>query len=582
MLGKDMFMDKTIFTSDILVVGGGIAGLLASITAREAGLDVILADKAAAGKSGSTVMASGQFTFFNEDWGQNAEQVQKLMTEYGENLVDLDWMKVMLEDSYPAFQKIKECGVVFPFTEEHQKEQLKNRSARDPEHPPTLGDMPLRQREVPGKLRAKCLALGVRVMDRYMVRDLISANGRVNGAIGYSVENGEVAVFRAKAVILAGGKNGFRAPGMNIAELTGDPDAMAYRAGAVISGKEFPDMHINIEQDPVWKGNGELYPAYWKFVDGEGKFIPMRGFDLSAASVIHAGRGPIYWDFANAGEADKEAMKRYIKKRGMPMETERVDLGYLRGENVRIIGGAAGGSTSEQSAGVLPQDLWCASSLPGLYAAGDCLASWAWGALDRSGPPGLMPAAVEGIRAAKGAAEYIRTLDHVVVDEEKEEELAAAMLAPLERTTGFDPRWVCQILQNTMLPYFVIHIKHGERLRAALTNVEFLRDHMVPKLLAHDAHEMRLCHETENMILNAEMILRSSLAREESRGWHYREDFPERDDENWLAWVCMKKGPDGMEVFKKPIENLPEPMAPYEKPWLAWDPECLKWTPEKH
>jgi len=378
---------------------------------------------------------------------------------------------------------------------------------------------------------------------------------------------------------MAAGKNGFRAPGMNIAELTGDADAMAYRAGAVISGKEFPDMHINIEQDPVWKGNGELYPAFWNFVDGEGRFIPMRGFDLSAASVIHAGKGPIYWDFAHASDADKEAMQAYIEKRGMPMETERVDLGYLRGENARIIGGAAGGSTSEQSAGVLPNDLWCGSSVPGLFAAGDCLASWAWGALDRSGPPGLMPAAVEGIRSAKGAAAYIRSAQAPAADEKLEDRLAEEMLEPLARKTGFDPRWVCQLLQNTMLPYFVIHIKHGDRLKAALTYVEFLRDHMLPGLMAHDAHELRLCHETANMVLNAEMILRASLAREESRGWHYREDFPERDDENWLAWVCMKKGQDGMEVFKKPIEKLPEPLAPYEKPWLAWDPDSLKWAP---
>ena len=118
--------------------------------------------------------------------------------------------------------------------------------------------------------------------------------------------------------------------------------------------------------------------------------------------------------------------------------------------------------------------------------------------------------------------------------------------APTERKSGFSPRWVTQLLQNTMMPYFVLFIKHGERLKAALTIVEFLRDHLVPKMIVKDAHELRLAHETGNMVLNAEMILRSALFRTESRGLHYREDYPRRDDSTWLAWVKVKEGQDGM------------------------------------
>jgi succinate dehydrogenase/fumarate reductase flavoprotein subunit len=91
-----------------------------------------------------------------------------------------------------------------------------------------------------------------------------------------------------------------------------------------------------------------------------------------------------------------------------------------------------------------------------------------------------------------------------------------------------------------MLPYFVLSIKHEKRLQAALTTVEFLRDHLVPKLTAKDSHELRLAHETRNMVLNAEMILRASLFRTESRGQHYREDHPRREDPLWL-WLRLEE-----------------------------------------
>jgi succinate dehydrogenase/fumarate reductase flavoprotein subunit len=94
-----------------------------------------------------------------------------------------------------------------------------------------------------------------------------------------------------------------------------------------------------------------------------------------------------------------------------------------------------------------------------------------------------------------------------------------------------------------------------------------MRDHLVPKLTAKDPHELRLAHETKNMVLNAEMRLRSSLFRTESRGCHYREDYPQRDDCNWLAWVKLKKEDGKMKVLKEPIpkEWWPDLSKPYEE-----------------
>ena len=146
--------------------------------------------------------------------------------------------------------------------------------------------------------------------------------------------------------------------------------------------------------------------------------------------------------------------------------------------------------------------------------------------------------------------------------------MAYSVTAPLRRAGGFGPRWVTQMLQNTMIPYYVMYVKRADRLQAALTNVEFFRDHLVPQLYAGDQHELRLAHETRNMVLNAEMRLRASLFRTETRGCHYREDYPLRDDAEWLAWVLLRKGADGaMEVFKRPVPDRwhPDPLLAYEQ-----------------
>jgi succinate dehydrogenase/fumarate reductase flavoprotein subunit len=176
-------------------------------------------------------------------------------------------------------------------------------------------------------------------------------------------------------------------------------------------------------------------------------------------------------------------------------------------------------------------------------------------------------AAVPGKRAGGGASEYALLAEKPVVDKAEVTSLKEMVYEPMERRGGFSPRWVTQLLQNTMMPYFILHVKHGERLQAALTTVEFLRDHLVPKLTAKDGHELRLAHETKNMVLNAEMILRASLFRTESRGQHYREDYPRRDDPAWLAWVKVKKGQGGMLVSKEPVpqEWWPDLSKPYEE-----------------
>src|SRR4030042_2060842 len=101
-----------------------------------------------------------------------------------------------------------------------------------------------------------------------------------------------------------------------------------------------------------------------------------------------------------------------------------------------------------------------------------------------------------------------------------------------------------------------------------------MNSHLVPKLKANDPHEWRMAHETKNMILNAEMQLRASLFRTESRGSHFREDYPRRNDPEWLAWVKLRDEEGEMKAFKEPIPEKfwPDLSKPYKERYPAMLP----------
>ncbi len=100
--------------------------------------------------------------------------------------------------------------------------------------------------------------------------------------------------------------------------------------------------------------------------------------------------------------------------------------------------------------------------------------------------------------------------------------------------------------------------------------VEFVNNHLVPMLTAKDGHEWRLAQETRNMALIAEMRLRASLFRTESRGTHLREDFPRRRDPEWLAWVKMREESGEMKLSKEPVPEAwwPDLSKPEEQNYM--------------
>ena len=206
----------------------------------------------------------------------------------------------------------------------------------------------------------------------------------------------------------------------------------------------------------------------------------------------------------------------------------------------------------------MPINEKCESTIPGLYAAGDALGSYMAGAIYTQVGSSLAGSAVQGAIAAEAAADYCKGTEIIAIPKKNLRKIQQEILAPLQRESGYSPAWVTQTLQGIMIPNFIIYIKKESLLRAALAYIEELRDHHMPMLRAADMHELRLAHETANMIISAEMKLKASIMRTESRCSHYRLDYPKLDDRNWLAWINIYKGADGtMQLEKQPFGSWP-------------------------
>jgi succinate dehydrogenase/fumarate reductase flavoprotein subunit len=582
-----MVSKNNLETTDVLVIGGGMAGLFAAIKAREEGAEVILVDKNYVSRSGSTAYAEGDYSVFDPEWGHDLNAWMAQVNRVGEYLNNPEWTEITLRESRERYQDFVTWGVKAKEKEDGTVLRYGGPAFFGPLECCFLG----RGWTFLPAMRRQALKVGVKIMDRIMITDLLTRDGVVIGAAGFHTRTGDFYGFRAKATVMSTGNGTFRdVPGAMgpVGFLSYDGEAMAYRSGASIGGKEYSNIgaaafvaeknektRIDLRgktyntipaQYPAWVSYGPAISFTNCYVDAEG-YETMR---LTAANAIHEGRGPIIWNLDAARPEALEATLRDIKDSKTEFRLERVGIdltkgglftGALRLESApghHIFGGGTGISSTGTD---------CATDLPGLYAAGDVYQSKALGASYPAFGFGLRNASVTGARAGRAAAHYASKAKGIPVDDKALANLKQDIYVPMNRVGGFDPHWVEQQLYNLMMPYYVLLVKHGDRLAATLTIVQFLKNHIVPKLVAKDAHELRLAHETRNRILSVEMMLRSSIFRTESRAIHYREDYPRRNDHDWLADVKIRDREGVMDIVKEPIPKKwwPDLSKPYRE-----------------
>lgn len=567
---------ENVIETDVLVIGGSMSGLFAAIKAREEGANVTLVDKGYASRSGAAVFAL-VFSVFNPEWGHNLNEWMAQIAKAGDYMNNPEWTEITLKDSYDRYQELLSWGI--PFLKGEDGQPIKTR----------IGALEFLQLG-PGwtrlsVMRKQALKIGVKIMDRIMITDLAKQDGRVIGAVGFNTISGDFHVFQAKATVMCtgtGALGGFEHVG---SVLTYDGETMAYKVGAEISSKEFSltgagpfssvggghpgekkdDTKISLKGKEIKVVPEGFHPVpIDQYVDAEGNKVSRN----TAAAVVHSGRGPILWNL-DAATPEEIRVAQWGIDQSILMKREcEIDLtkgglylGTTKYES--YIGHAVEGG----GVGIWSADTKGSTSLPGLYAAGDCYHSGAVGAKYPGFGMGTRNAAVTGARAGRSAAEYASKMGKTTMDQGEIARLKSSVYAPIERPGGFDSDWVITQLKSIMVPYYIWIIRHGDRLKAALTLVEFLKNHVVPKMYARprDAHGLRIVHETKGRVLNVEMMLRSAIFRTESRGNHYREDYPWRDDPNWLAFVKLREKESKMELVKVPFpkEWWPDLSTPY-------------------
>jgi succinate dehydrogenase/fumarate reductase flavoprotein subunit len=550
---EDITSKKT--DTDILVIGGGMAGLFAAVKGHDAGAKVMMVCKGRLGTSGETPFAKGIFAY---DASKETMSLDEYLEKISLSAIHTNnpvYTRQMAEFSLSRVNDLKKWGFF--------DSPLCHDAFRKP----------IDERNIP-------------VMERIMITHLIKENGRIAGAAGFSIDEPVLHVFRAKSVVLCTGAGGFKPNGFPICDLTHDGTAMAYRIGAKVTGKEWNDGHSGSMDNPAacfdgWHGMFEQTPStasisvhhdlgmdvnYQAYVTGN----PIVGGPGQVDETVEGGPyrpegfedvrpddGPPQGGDMPAGGPPQDG----DMPAGGPPQGGKQSAGGAPGASgmaSSTSGGASAGMAIHKSEGLVPIDDKGTSTIPGLYAAGDALGSYMAGAIYTQIGSSLAGSAVQGGIASEAAAAYSETVTLPTIPDSTVAALQEEIFAPLKRDRGYGPAWVTQTLQGIMIPNFVLYIKKEKILEAALAYIEELRDHHCPMLRAANLHELRLAHETENMVLNAEMKLRASLMRTESRCSHYRLDYPDVDYDNWEAWINIYKGDDGtMKLEKQAFGSWP-------------------------
>lgn len=536
---NDILKEET--NTDVLVIGGGMAGLFAAVKAHDAGAKVILVSKGRLGSSGQTPFAKGIFAYdpAKEDMSLD-EFVEKVsISAIGTN--NPVYTRQMAEHSMARVNELKEWGFF--------DSPLYNKSF----------NKPITERDI-------------ELIERVTITHLIKEEGRIAGAAGFSIDDQKLYIFNAKSVILCTGAGGFKPNGFPICDLTHDGTVMAYNIGALVTGKEWNDGHSGQATNAAacfdgWHGMFEQKPGLTGVEIHHDLGVDMNYQAYMLGNPLSTmGPGKLMGEQASGGPVRPEGiMDMRPPGGGGPggeppggLRDNKDGGGAPPGMSGVTVGGSSAGMAIHKSEGLVPINDKCESNIPGLYAAGDALGSYMAGAIYTQVGSSLAGSAVQGAIAGEAAAEYCSSAGSVNIPELKIAELEKEIFAPLKRKAGYSPEWVTQTLQGIMIPNFILYIKKENLLNAALAYILELRDHHMPHLRAADLHELRLAHETSNMIISAEMKLRASLMRKESRCSHYRLDYPEIDRDNWDAWINIYRDKEGnMKLVKQAFEHWP-------------------------
>jgi succinate dehydrogenase / fumarate reductase flavoprotein subunit len=583
---------------DVLVIGAGGAGLRAAIEAAAAGVSVGLVCKSLLGKA-HTVMAEGGVAASlanvddRDDWKVHFADTMR----GGQYLNNWRMAELHAREAPDRVRELEAWGALFDRTPDGR---ILQRNFGGHKYPRLAHVGDRTGLEMIRTLQDHGIHQGIDVHMEVTVLTLLKDGDRICGAFGYDRDRGRFRLFRAKAVVLATGGVGraFKITS-NSWEYSGDGHALAYQAGAALQDMEFVQFHptgmvwppsvrgilvtegVRGEGGVLKNRNGRRFmfddipdnyrtqtadtpEEGWRYTQGDKtarrppELLTRDHVARAIVREVREGRGSphggVFLDIAWIKEKLPKASE-HIRKKLPSMYHQFKQLADI---DITTTPMEVGPTTHYIMGGIRVDGDSQMSTVPGLFAAGECAAGL-HGA-NRLGGNSLSDLLVFGQRAGAHAAKFAASNPTVRIPQQDVDSAARRALEPLERgSAGEGPYQVQHDLQEMMQSYVGI-VRREDEMQRALEGLETLWDRARNAGVSGSREYNPGWHtamDLPNLLTVSEAITRSALERRESRGGHFRDDFPEKDPKFGSFNILLRRAADGtMQITREPIPPL--------------------------
>ena len=525
-------------STDILVIGSGLAGMVSALEAEKAGLQVLITGKFTIGSGTNTNLSNGAFTVANPLFSKEDHLRETLNT--GKGLNHPGMVKTLIERGPDAMERLKGYGVSLI---ENQMGYFVERHKDSASLPGVLLTNPLKER-----LKNS----SIRLLPGLIIFDLVVEDGKVQGGFGF-LRDGRPCIIRSKAVILAaGGAGAIYQRNDNQRTILGDGYGLALRAGLPLLDLEFVQYYPFVIAEPRLH-TFMLYPPYPKetrVMDERGEDLLERlnlGDDLNRAiitrrdslsfTLFEASRnGDIYFDLTRVPEEKwSHYPLNFLRRSKFPFW----DRPFLVTPAVHF---CMGGVEIDESG---------RTALPGLYATGEVV--WGVHGANRLGGNALTECAVFGTLAGQSASEYAGGREPDLFSELSRRRWERKAGGYLRKSRGsFDPPTHLLKDLKILAWKYAGPFREESPLKEGLERLASI-EKRVEKVYPSTLKDLFRKRDLENAALLLKAILSGSLARKESRGSFFRQDFPESDDQNWLKNTCYRLEKGDLRITHRPV-----------------------------
>nr|WP_302578049.1 fumarate reductase (CoM/CoB) subunit TfrA [Methanobrevibacter arboriphilus] len=540
-------METRIIKSDVLIIGSGGAGCRAAIEISNNGLNPLIVSKGLSFRSGCTGMAEGgynaAFAFVDEEDTKDIHFKDTI--KGGSYLNDSKLARILVDEATDRLIDLEEYGALF---DRQDSGELNQRPFGGQTFRRTCFQGDRTGHEIMMALKEEIIKKKIPTIDEVMITSLIldDSKQKVIGAVGLSLKNSEIIFFQSKAVILATGGAGQLYPvTSNTLQKNGDGFALAYNVGADLidmeeiqfhpTGMLYPDSRKGILVTEAVRGEGGilLNKNNERFMGNYDDRKELATRDVVSRAIyneIRCGRGNenggVYLDVTHL---DDEVIEEKLET----MLFQFLDVGVdIRKQPMEVA------PTAHHFMGGVRIDENCRSTVNNLFAAGEA-AGGVHGA-NRLGGNALADTQVFGKRAGISASKAAKSSDFEINNEEIKNEIDR--IDKLFKKGSILPFEIKKELQNLMWDKVAI-IRNEKDLKEALSHIKTLKEKLNDMDINNETHYnkgLQEALEVINMVEIAELTVKSALIRKESRGAHFREDFPDTKEE-WKKSIVMNK-----------------------------------------